>query len=248
MRKWTHDPVMRALVSLPEPVGSLVAAFPGRETVAEQLDWIDNWFLDLTRSYADDTAPEEVQITTSGAAEQGADHSPLAKTPVNTKAQLISIRPHFFRGFRILKTPINLDAGLTVVEGRNSSGKTSISEAIEWVFTGALSRRKSNYGHPRELANCIANEFRPSKETTWVEICLRLDDKEVRLRRTLLEDYTSKSTSVPKSILAKQRRAYYQTFSAKRRHSVDARKHWKLPRPEHARLSYQYSALSAPES
>ena len=36
-----------------------------------------------------------------------------------------------------------MDGDLVVIDGRNSSGKTSLAESLEWLFTGSLSRRES---------------------------------------------------------------------------------------------------------
>lgn len=202
MKKWSHDLVLRALVELPEPVGSLVRSFPGIAAVADEPDWLDKWFTDLVEAYATDSAPEDVPITATSADEAEADLSILAKPPVETDVRLLSIEPHYFRGFREIDRPVALQDGLVVVEGRNSSGKTSLSEAMEWVFTGVLSRRSSGqYGHPRELANCITNEFRPDGERTWVELVLSVDDTEMKLRRVLKVDYAAQKASEPESTL-----------------------------------------------
>jgi len=199
---WDHDPVMRALVALPDPVGSLVGSFPGLAGVADDPHWLDPWFVRLIEAYASGRAPAEVTLTAASAEESGADLRVLAKTPVQRQVRLISIEPHYFRGFREIEYPIALDDDLIVFEGRNSSGKTSLSEAVEWVFTGGLSRRSSGlFGHPRELANCIANEFAPDDAEPWVELLLSVDGERVRLRRTLKEDYSSQQGSEAVSVL-----------------------------------------------
>ena len=53
------------------------------------------------------------------------------------------ILPHYFRGFRDGSVPIQFDSKLVIIEGRNSQGKTSLVEALEWLLTGSLSRRDS---------------------------------------------------------------------------------------------------------
>jgi hypothetical protein len=98
------------------------------------------------------------------------------------------MQAHYFRGFRAQPQPIELDTDLVVVEGRNSSGKTSLAEAFEWLFTGHLSRRSAQ--HARELASCIGNEFRPAGEKTWVEAMITVDAELWRIRRVLTADYS----------------------------------------------------------
>jgi DNA repair exonuclease SbcCD ATPase subunit len=154
----------------------------------------------LARKFSQGTQPEKLvsQVTP---AEEGT-LSPLAKPPVSKHVRLVSVHPHYFRGFRIVPEPVRFSADLTVVEGRNSSGKTSLSEALEWALTGALSRRASGrFGHPRELANCVTNEFRPSGQSTWVEVVLEIDGSPATIRRVLIEDYSTALESVPKSKL-----------------------------------------------
>ena len=81
-------------------------------------------------------------------------------------------------------------------------GKTSVSEAVEWVLTGHLSRRESGeHGHPTELANCIANEFRPEGAETSVELGLTINGTRKILRRVLRKDYSRIASDAPISDL-----------------------------------------------
>jgi DNA repair exonuclease SbcCD ATPase subunit len=109
--------------------------------------------------------------------------------------------PHYFRGFKALADPINLTGSLIVIEGKNSSGKTSLAEALEFLFRGSLSRREEHgEGNPEELENCIENQLRPSDESTFVEAAFvrhsgTPDEKPIVLRRLLTKDYGTTSTS-----------------------------------------------------
>ena len=200
MRDWSHDLVLGALLELEEPVGSLVRAFPGRAGLAHDPSWIDDWFLDLTRQFQTGSGPDAKQIIAS-AAEAG-ELSLLARPPVEASVRLVSLHPRFFRGFRGTTDPIRFEADLVVVEGRNSSGKTSISEGIEWVFTGQLSRRSSGeHGHPTELADCIANQFCPETEQTRVSLTLKVDGALLNLERVLKRDYSTTAAEEPESEL-----------------------------------------------
>jgi AAA domain len=186
------DLVLRALCDLPEPLGSLVMAFPGRAAATEDTHWIDAWFTEQAAGFAAGKASEPIKFTTHEP--EAGELSPLKRPPVSSRVRLISVLPHYFRGFRAPKALVTLESDLVLIEGPNSSGKTSLSEAFEWAFTGGLSRRSS--GHPRELANCIANEFRPRGEQTWVECVLAVDDKPVTIRRVLSQDYTEKAAGI----------------------------------------------------
>lgn len=198
MRDWSNDLILRALQSLEEPVGSLIQAFPGRNGLANEPDWLDGWFLELTKKFAAGNAPDPKQIVSSAAG--SGDLSLLSRMPVECRVRLVSIKPIHFRGFRGEAKAIALNADLMVVEGRNSSGKTSLSEAIEWVLTGKLSRRTSGqYGHARELADCIANEFKPDDGHTSVELGLSVDDVPLLLKRILKRDYSTTASDEPES-------------------------------------------------
>lgn len=198
---WTHDLVLRALQNLDDPVGGLVRAFPGRAFLSDEPDWLENWFLELAERFRDGDGPEVAEIVAS-ASEEG-ELSLLAKPPVDQPLRLVSVLPIHFRGFREPVRPIFFEADLVVIEGRNSSGKTSISEAVEWAFTGQLSRRSSGeYGHATELADCIANEFRPSGAETSVELQIEIgDDAQHTLKRVLTKDYSTVAKASPKSDL-----------------------------------------------
>jgi DNA repair exonuclease SbcCD ATPase subunit len=191
MANWAADRVLSVLERLPDPIGSLISAFPGSYEAANDSGWIDNWFLELTTAIAEGRTPELPTLSATSAPVAVIDA--LAKRASEHELRLLSLTPHFFRGFRGGTTSIDIKESLVVVEGLNSSGKTSVSEALEWLFTGGLSRR--SMGNPKELANCIANAFRPDGETTWVELRARLDSTPMVLRRVLTHDYTDAKES-----------------------------------------------------
>jgi AAA domain-containing protein len=197
MGRWDNDNVLRALEAQAEPIGTLVSAFPGEAAAIADQHWIDTWFTDQAKRFAAGTPPLVPMIVVSRADASVLD--PLAKRPATSTVKLLSLEPNYFRGFRASAGPISFGESLVVVEGLNSSGKTSISEAVEWLLTGGLSRRSS--GHPKELANCIANEFRPESESTWVACTLEVNGTPTLLRRVLVEDYTDIADSTARSTL-----------------------------------------------
>ena len=62
-----------------------------------------------------------------------------------------------FRGFNEEQT-IDLSDPVSIFEGPNGSGKTSIGEAVEWLLYGTtLKRAKGDELSRREYANCYKN-------------------------------------------------------------------------------------------
>ncbi|HUQ98576.1 MAG TPA: AAA family ATPase [Gemmatimonadaceae bacterium] len=193
----TNDAILKALGKTPGPLGELAKAFPGRSGAHDDSRWIDDWFTMQASIFAAGKGVGSEKITSSKADPETL--SALRKPPATKRVRLSSIQVNYLRGFRKNTESVAFDDDLVVVEGRNSSGKTSIAEALEWLFTGQLSRRTS--GNSRELANCIGNEFRPNGEHTWVEAALSVDDEPLILRRVLIEDYSERGTSVTTSEL-----------------------------------------------
>jgi energy-coupling factor transporter ATP-binding protein EcfA2 len=87
-----------------------------------------------------------------------------------------------FRGFRLSKT-IPLDANVVVVHGPNGSGKSNIAEALEWLLLGEISRRKRARNPGEFVGEYLRNVHCGSKESTFVEACVVLDDRELTIRR-----------------------------------------------------------------
>jgi len=204
MRNKTHptdDHVLNLLINADGVVGNYVAVFPGKDRTAESPKWLENWFSKRAAKHLADPPAEQAisfdinQLVTDLLSRQVT----VAKKP----ATLLSIWPHYFRGFRATPGPINLNGKLIVIDGRNSSGKTSLAEAFEWLFSGQLVRRSlADMGDPKELENCIGNQLKPDEETTWVEASLLAPGGEViKVRRVLTRDYGDKKTATAESDL-----------------------------------------------
>lgn len=196
----TGDEVLSLLTNLPGILGSFILAYPGSHSADDS--WLDSWFISHSARYFNQTisTDDKIQVhKTFPSITQG-----ILAEPV----RLRSIEPHYFRGFREIQEPINVDGNLIVFEGRNSSGKTSLAEALEWLFTGRLSRRENKeLGSARELENCISNEFRPENDKTWVKATFTLQREEhlelFTLCRVLKNDYGSTLESKCYSVLLK---------------------------------------------
>ncbi len=197
----TGDEVLSLLSNIPGTLGSFVRAFPGSQF--EDESWLDSWFLTHINKYFNNTITLDDKILLHKVLPTITQGSQPAE-PIRIK----SILPHYFRGFRDVQEPINLDGNLIAIEGRNSSGKTSLAESLEWLFSGKLSRRENKeLGSPRELENCISNEFRPDNDITWVKATFILTNESKNevftLCRFLKSDYGSTSESKCLSILTK---------------------------------------------
>lgn len=196
----TGDEVLSLLANIPGTLGGFVHAYPGSQS--EDNFWLDSWFITRTNSHFNQTISPDDKILvhkTFPTVAQG-----ILAEPIRIK----SIEPHYFRGLREIQQPINVDGNLVVFEGRNTSGKTSLAEALEWLFTGRLSRRESKeLGSARELENCIGNEFRPENDKTWVKATFESPKKEktesFTLCRVLKSDYGSTLESKCFSVLLK---------------------------------------------
>ena len=192
----THDEALSLLVNTPGAVGAFVSNYPG--TNLDDGTWIDNWFRNRSSKHYNNaiSVTDEIKIPDTPIPTQ----NPEPASPI----RLQSITAHYFRGFRVLPEPIQMDGDLIVIDGRNTSGKTSLAETLEWLFTGYLSRRENIEFSPHELKNCISNEFRPDTEKTRVSakfITISEKPETFLISRELEEDYGSTKTSRCKSTL-----------------------------------------------
>jgi len=180
-------------------LGNLVNAFLDSQTSGSD-NWLGKWFLSRTQKHyaesSSSTLPRPNSVPGSS------DTSPIVR-PMRLK----SVRIHNFRGFRSETDEIDLEGNLVVIYGKNSSGKTSLAEALEWLLSGSLSRRENEFTtNVRELAQCIANRHRQSDDDTWVEATLAPisegdETGNLVLRRVLKSDYGSSLKATCSSVL-----------------------------------------------
>ena len=107
------------------------------------------------------------------------------------------------QAFRIFRQKVVIDFGgesLVLLYGANSNGKTSIAEAIEFVFTGDISRRKVYAASQRDFRDTLRNVSASQALTTEVALTLTNDaGVEATVRRIMTRDCTA--SSGPASIL-----------------------------------------------
>jgi chromosome segregation ATPase len=90
--------------------------------------------------------------------------------------RLINLTIRNFRGFGSTGETIPLEGDLLLFFGPNGFGKTSLAEAIEWLFYGMTKRRRQGDGYSRsEYSNSFANVHggTPTEVTATVEIAGR---------------------------------------------------------------------------
>lgn len=96
-----------------------------------------------------------------------------------------------FRGFNKLQEPIEFHDKLTLISGQNSYGKTSISEALEWLLYGITSKIEDASDNKSEYLGSYRNIHFPEDQTPFVEAVFVMDDgSEVVYRGELQADET----------------------------------------------------------
>lgn len=107
--------------------------------------------------------------------------------------RLLELTIHNFRGFGKSAEPIRLDRDLILIFGPNGFGKTSIAEAIEWLFYGTTKRRLQGEGYSKaEYAGTYANAH--GTKPVQVDLKVSLGGSEVVLSRRLVEGARGETT------------------------------------------------------
>ena len=195
----TDDQVLNLLSNIEGIIGTYVIRYPGKNGTEINPRWLEDWFLERTKYFLE--YPEVVELSSANLDElleiiiKG--QASVVKQPVT----IASLWPHYFRGFRNISNPIDLTGRLVVIEGRNSTGKTSFAEAFEWLLNGQLVRRfYSDMGDAKELEGCISNQLRPEDEQTWVEAqILTTSGETIKIKRLLIQDYGKEKSSLAES-------------------------------------------------
>ncbi|MBD3947561.1 AAA family ATPase [Nocardioides ganghwensis] len=139
----------------------------------------------VLRGYLDDkTAPERPSAEASTAREPGGTF-------------LSSLAVEGFRGIGpAVNVPLTPRPGLTIIAGRNGSGKSSLSEALEFVLTGDTYRwnkssvewrkawRNLHHPHAKVEVGLVEEDSGPLKVTaTWVDDESTVDNATVKSQR-----------------------------------------------------------------
>src|SRR3954454_700777 len=104
--------------------------------------------------------------------------------------RLIELTVRNFRGFGPNIPPIDLNADLVLLFGPNGHGKTSLAEAIEWLFYGTTKRRQRGEEFSRaEYAGTFANVH--GHTPTELSLKIRFHGRDIILSRRLGDRETS---------------------------------------------------------
>ena len=99
-----------------------------------------------------------------------------------------------FRAFGTSTQRIDIQAPLVIIAADNSQGKTSFAEALEFLFTGATTRRLLLGGSPSEFEDSLRNVHLVDSYPVYVELGVEADDGSHRvMRRELTADYRGAS-------------------------------------------------------
>ncbi|MGH3971310.1 MAG: AAA family ATPase, partial [Mycobacterium sp.] len=123
----------------------------------------------------------------------GHGHCNLAETVTagGNGPRLVSLEIRGFRAFGTEARTLQLDAPLVVLHAGNSQGKTSLTEAIEFLISGRSSRRDMLGGSKAEYHDSLRNAHLPASDTeVYVQAVVR-DGAGVthQVRRELLCDF-----------------------------------------------------------
>jgi hypothetical protein len=96
-----------------------------------------------------------------------------------------------FRSF-VTEQRLTFESNLALVWASNSQGKTSIAEAIEFLFTGTTNRRELLGGAKSEFESSLRNAHLAASAPVWVKATIADDAGEEHVAcRTLTADYTA---------------------------------------------------------
>lgn len=110
--------------------------------------------------------------------------------------RLQTISGSFFRGFGE-STPITVDSDLIIIFGPNGSGKTSIAEALEWLFFGTTRRRTRSEVDEVEYRQCFKNVKCPDDSDPYIKAEVQFDDGRVhKIKRVMHFDGTREYDTV----------------------------------------------------
>lgn len=90
-----------------------------------------------------------------------------------------------FRGFKDKQT-LDLNRNLILVRGKNGSGKSSLVEAIEWLFFDEISRKKKSACKSEYSGDFLRNLHCDKDQEIYVELIIEIDGKETRLKKKLV--------------------------------------------------------------
>jgi len=100
--------------------------------------------------------------------------------------KLLQIKPFYFRAFCV-SAPVVFNTSLTIFYGGNGAGKSSLSEALEWLLYGYTKRRRKGDEYSKnEYKGSYVHNACPTGTAPYVEAQVKLADGSIHLiRRTM---------------------------------------------------------------
>jgi energy-coupling factor transporter ATP-binding protein EcfA2 len=93
-----------------------------------------------------------------------------------------------FRGFN-KEQELNLDSDVILIYGLNGTGKSSLTEALEWLFFGDISRRKlSPCRSEYQYEDYLKNLFYTGAENPFVEVEGTINGQNFNIRKELITE------------------------------------------------------------
>lgn len=107
-------------------------------------------------------------------------------------SRAMKLRKLVIQGFRAFNTRQEMvfDTDLCLVYGQNSHGKTSLAEALEFLFCGTTSRRELVASSKQEYSKALRNVHLDDEQEVYVEAEIQINgDQTIHIRRILEADY-----------------------------------------------------------
>ena len=107
-----------------------------------------------------------------------------------TTPRLRSLTIKGFRAYGATEQVLNLPSDIAVVWGPNSTGKTNLAEAIEFLLTGRIARRELMASSQAEFADALRNAHLPLGQQVYVAATITAPDgSSHQIKRILTADY-----------------------------------------------------------
>jgi hypothetical protein len=106
--------------------------------------------------------------------------------------KLKTINVKGFRSFGNEPQSLDLSTKVNFIWAGNSQGKTSFTEALEFLLTGSISRRDLLASSKDEFADALRNAFLLETDDVYVEIIIDRSGTSHKIRRVLTQDFGKK--------------------------------------------------------
>ena len=110
-----------------------------------------------------------------------------------TTPRIRSLSVKGFRAYGAVEQTLNLPTDIAAVWGSNSTGKSSLAEAFEFLLTGRIARRELMVTSQDEFADTLRNAHLAAGEEVYVAARITaLDSTTHEIKRVLTTDYAKR--------------------------------------------------------